>query len=190
MAQPQEPAQGIHLGVAQTGPGLGRLAPCTTPQRPKPLSKSGGMLNDRARSRMLGKPLVRFCEGLECNSGDGGNIVAPPRKQAANSEHQPPPVVRAVSSLLERLSWRNPVEFSTPRTSAAHVRFCFEVPQGTRLGSDALRPQLAKRAHSTIPSGPPVGQVRLPWLAVGHQQSVSGDRRLSDVPYRRSALVA
>jgi len=35
---------------------------------------------------MLGKPLVRFCEGPGRNSDHGRDHVAPPGKQAANRE--------------------------------------------------------------------------------------------------------
>ena len=38
MAQPQEPAQGIHLGSVQPGARLGRLAGSAYPQRPEPVS--------------------------------------------------------------------------------------------------------------------------------------------------------
>ena len=50
---------------------------------------------------MLGKPLVRFCEGLGYNSDQGCNIVAPPGNQAANREYKRHPTVWGVPSLLE-----------------------------------------------------------------------------------------
>jgi len=74
---------------------------CADPHRPESLSKSGGLLNDGPRSRMLGKPLVRFCEGLGRNSDQGRDHVAPPGNQAANGEHKHRPTVRGVPGLLE-----------------------------------------------------------------------------------------
>jgi hypothetical protein len=44
----------------------------------------------------MGKPLVRFCEGSGYNSGHGRDIVAPPRKQAANRENKLRPKVTGV----------------------------------------------------------------------------------------------
>ena len=49
----------------------------------------------------MGKLLVRFCEGLERDSGYGGHIVAPPGNQADNGENKPLPKPRGVSFLLE-----------------------------------------------------------------------------------------
>ncbi len=50
---------------------------------------------------MLGKPLVRFCEGSGRNSGHGRDIVAPLGNHAANSEDKPHPNVGGVPGLLE-----------------------------------------------------------------------------------------
>ncbi len=50
---------------------------------------------------MLGKPLVRFCEGSGDNSGHGRDIVAPPGNLAANREHELRPKVRGVPDLLK-----------------------------------------------------------------------------------------
>ena len=55
---------------------------------------------------MLGKPLVRFCEGLGYNSDQGCNIVALPGNQAANREYKRHPTVWGVPSLLENLQRR------------------------------------------------------------------------------------
>ncbi len=62
----------------------------------------------------MGKPLVRFCEGLGYNLDQGCNIVAPPGNQAANREDKLHPIVWGVPSLLETLSF---VAFFTPTTS-------------------------------------------------------------------------
>jgi hypothetical protein len=50
---------------------------------------------------MLGKPLVRFCEGSGYNSGHGRDIVAPLGNQAANRENKLRPKVWGVPDLLE-----------------------------------------------------------------------------------------
>jgi hypothetical protein len=52
---------------------------------------------------MLGKPLVRFCEGSGYNSGHGRDIVAPLGNQAANRENKLRPKVWGVPDLLETL---------------------------------------------------------------------------------------
>ena len=83
MAQPQEPASGVQLGPVQPRPAPRSVAARADPHRPESLSKSGGLLNDRARSRMLGKPLVRFCEGPGRNSEHGRDHVAPPGERPA-----------------------------------------------------------------------------------------------------------
>ena len=54
----------------------------------------------------MGKLLVRFCEGLERDSGYGGHIVAPPGNQADNGENKPLPKPRGVSFLLK--NWSRP----------------------------------------------------------------------------------
>jgi hypothetical protein len=48
------------------------------------------------------KTLVRFCEGLECDSWYGGHIVAPPGNQVDNGENKPLPKPRGVSFLLKK----------------------------------------------------------------------------------------
>jgi len=50
----------------------------------------------------VGKPLVRFCEGQENNCRYGKDLVAPPRKQAANRENKYFPVASGGSCLLEK----------------------------------------------------------------------------------------
>ena len=50
----------------------------------------------------MGKLLVRFCEGLECNSRYGSHIVAPLGNQADNRENKPLPKSRGVSFLLKK----------------------------------------------------------------------------------------
>jgi hypothetical protein len=55
---------------------------------------------------MLGKPLVRFCEGSGYNSGHGRDIVAPLGNQAANRENKLRPKVWGVPDLLENLRQR------------------------------------------------------------------------------------
>lgn len=87
------------LGAAQPGPAVGWLAPRAYRYRSSPLSKSGGLLNDQTRSRMSGKPIVRFCEGSGYNPGCGRDIAAPSGNQAANRKHQRPPTVRGVPDL-------------------------------------------------------------------------------------------
>ena len=51
---------------------------------------------------MLGKPLVRFCEGSGINSGHGRDIVAPPVNQAENGENKRRPTAWGVLGLLEK----------------------------------------------------------------------------------------
>jgi hypothetical protein len=60
---------------------------------------------------MLGKPLVRFCEGSGYNSGHGRDMVAPPGNQADNGEHKLRPKVRGVPDLLETPRLVPPVSF-------------------------------------------------------------------------------
>jgi len=85
---------------------------------------------------MLGKPLVRFCEGPGRNSDHGRDPVAPPGNQAANREHKHRPTVREVPGLLEtpRLSSSR----STPATSASARSSCSRktgpVPDFSRPG--------------------------------------------------------
>ena len=51
---------------------------------------------------MLGKPLVRFCEGSGINSGHGRDIVAPSENQTENRENKLRPKARGVPDLLEK----------------------------------------------------------------------------------------
>ena len=103
---------------------------------------------------MLGKPLVRFCEGLERNSGDGRNIVAPPRKQAANGEHKPLPLAWGVSSLLAtkpRSVSTSTVKKSVPARTALWARMnSFHVVVRLRSGAGGI--PLRRRMFPTVSS--------------------------------------
>jgi len=63
---------------------------------------------------MLGKPLVRFCEGPGRNLDHGRDHVAPPGNQAANREDKHRPTVREVPGLLETPTTRHNHEFIEP----------------------------------------------------------------------------
>ena len=76
---------------------------------------------------MLGKPLVRFCEGPGRNSDHGRDHVAPPGNQAANGEHKHRPTVREVPGLLETaapyvIEWIFPLMFAKVAAIAALVK--------------------------------------------------------------------
>jgi hypothetical protein len=61
MAQPQEPAEGIHLDGIQPGAHLGQMAPTDNPQRTRFVERR--LAEGSTEEPDVGKPLVRFCEG-------------------------------------------------------------------------------------------------------------------------------
>jgi hypothetical protein len=98
----------------------------------------------------VGKPLVRFCEGLGYNSSHGRDIVAPSGNQAANRENKLRSTAWGVPSLLKKDPDLKKSRFYQEVYAEGHDEGMEEGRHGEAL---ALVLRLLRRRLGTLPAG-------------------------------------